>query len=135
MKGRRVDPLILPNGHQLTFAAGKDRFERDVPVEAAPAAGVDVASGGADLRVGISSDILEHEIDESSLALQEREDLDGTIRRVDDDWRQRRLDWAGGLKLGGQTPREEDREERHEGQPDPSPHSSHRTLRCLIVTR
>ena len=103
-KAAGIDLLILPDRDRLAFPAGKDRLERHVAFEHAPAACVDVARGRADLRVGVRGEILEHEVDEPAFALQEGEHLDRTIvasrqRRAEPASRRERR--AGARRAGG----------------------------------
>lgn len=67
----------------VAFDAIDHRFERDVSLESLAALTVDVADGGPDLVVRISGDIFHQKVDEAGVALQDREELQGSIGRLE----------------------------------------------------
>ena len=79
----------------------EDRREAGVLVERLAAAAMHVANGGADLRILIGRQILHQEIDEPSVALQDRQQLRRAIARLHRGrrrGRRRRRSGRGGAK-------------------------------------
>ena len=128
VKGRGVDLLIASDRDRLAFPAGKNRLERDIPFEHAAAACVNVTRGSADLRVGISGEILESEIDQAPFPLQQGKPLNGAIGTITRGGLSWRLGASIGLERSRQTTFEENGEKCRDRQLDPGP-QSHLTLR------
>ena len=135
--GGRIE--VLNDRDRFPFPAVEDRLEGDVAFEHAAAASVDVAHGGADLRVLVRRHILHEEIDEAAIALQQREHLHGAIVAVfshGDGRRRTRCSWLlrRRLQLRRKPSLEKNREPCRKRELDPNPHAVDRLFHALILT-
>ena len=120
---RRVGSFRSVELLRRAFDAIDDRDERDMTAEAVAAIAVHAADGCADLIVGIGADVFHEEIDQARIALEDLQDLQGSVAGFDFG----KLDYRRGLyfrkaigsgDVFGQNAGEEQREEAAEGSRD-----------------
>ena len=82
--GRAVDVANQPDGcrievggnrHTLLLGRVDDRLDREIVMERLAASPVNVSHGGANLRVAVTIDDLFQKIDQTTIALQDRQNV------------------------------------------------------------